>query len=69
MDLGTHVHAKQDMIYEFDKERCCPSTTHRNDIMNSENNTPSGVPISWVFFYKTMIRVQRLDKIDNDKAD
>jgi hypothetical protein len=30
-----HVHAKQDMTYEFDKEKCRPSTAHRNDIMNS----------------------------------
>jgi hypothetical protein len=68
MDNGTYVHAKQDMIYEFDKDRCCPSTTHHSDIMNSQNNTPFGVPNSWVLFYKTMIHVQILDKIDNDKV-
>jgi hypothetical protein len=56
------------MIYEFDKEKCCPSTIHCNEIMNSQNNTPFEVPNSWMPFYKTMIDVQRLDKTDNDEV-
>jgi hypothetical protein len=41
---GAHIYAKHDMIYEFDKKRCCPSIAHCNEIMNLQNNTPFGVP-------------------------
>jgi ribonuclease HII len=68
IDLGTHIHAEHDMIYEFDKNKCYPSIAHHNDIMNSRNNTTSEVPNSWVLFYKTTIHVQKLDKIDDDKV-
>jgi hypothetical protein len=68
IDLGTHMHAKQDVTCKFDKKRCCPSTAPRNDIMNSLNNTPFGIPNSWLFSHKTTIHIQKLDKTDHDKV-